>query len=108
MCACPAYAVLAVNYLNQYRLQWGKADTLSALTTALDAAAYKGLESQKGVANVVESRPTVVEGPDRTGNPSNLPASFLADTPSELISVIMNDWPYSGDPFPSSLAPHTN
>ncbi|KAK7469023.1 hypothetical protein VKT23_003517 [Stygiomarasmius scandens] len=69
-----------VNYLLQYRLQWGKPDTLSLLPSALDANTfpYDGSVPLKG-----------------DGNP---PPYFTVSTPIEYLSIIQNDWPYSVPP----------
>lgn len=66
-----------VKYLQEYRLQWGKPDTLSLLHSAL------------------------VEKPGSDGQSEALadaeaPAYFTAETPSNFVSIIQNDWPYSG------------
>jgi hypothetical protein len=39
--------------------------------------------------------------------PENAPPYFTADTPPELISIIMNDWPYSGEHTLLYLLLHT-
>ena len=78
------------NYLIKYRLQWGKADTLSKLPSRL-------------------SIPVVTVEKDDVGHgmipllPSGLPPIppdtkpyFTANIPLQLVSIIMNDWPYSG------------
>lgn len=69
---------LKENYLLKYRLRWGQPDRLSRLKP------YKG--SIDEIATV--------------DNPHLLPVPavdyFRADTPPHLISVIVNDWPYSG------------
>ncbi|KAF8547456.1 hypothetical protein OG21DRAFT_1517363 [Imleria badia] len=67
-----------VNYLLDYRLQWGKPDTLSLLTSVLDDQTIVATENgERGLY------PT--------------PKYFKADIPfnSELICIIQNDWPYS-------------
>ncbi|KAI5991142.1 hypothetical protein EDD15DRAFT_2276950 [Pisolithus albus] len=66
-----------VNYLLDYRLQWGKPDTLSLLPSELE-----------------ESEETATNG----SQPSNVvPPYFTADMPfnSDLICIMQNDWPYS-------------
>jgi hypothetical protein len=83
---------MAVTYLMNYRLQWGKRDNLSLLTSALD---------------VCEDKAEEVSVPDPTIDrrirkilpplPDNAPRYFTVDTPSEFISIIQNDWPYSGE-----------
>ncbi|KAH9948866.1 hypothetical protein B0H21DRAFT_689339 [Amylocystis lapponica] len=79
-----------VNYLLTHRLQWGKPDALSLLRSVLDGPA----------ASVISNIST--DGPRRPGElppiPDNAPSYFTADTPPELISIIMNDWPYSVPP----------
>lgn len=72
-------AINVVNYLLNYRLQWGKPDTLSLLTSVLDDEAVVTTENGER-----ELYPT--------------PEYFKADIPfdSELICIIQNDWPYSG------------
>jgi hypothetical protein len=68
-------APLEVDYLTKYRLQWGRPDTLSKLKSTVD-------DSVKDLT---------------TPPPSNPPKEwFTVDTPPEMISIIQNDWPYSG------------
>ncbi|KAH9936542.1 uncharacterized protein B0H18DRAFT_325908 [Fomitopsis serialis] len=74
-----------VNYLLTYRLQWGKRDARSLLKSTLDVP--DSLVAKDEVANA----PTGELPP----LPSNAPPYFKADTSPELISIIMNDWPYS-------------
>lgn len=77
-----------VNYLVTYRLQWGKQDSLSKLTSRL---------------NKSEPSISVVETTDKMSKPVAalpIPAPgtkgyFTADIPRELVSIIQNDWPYS-------------
>ncbi|KAH0831889.1 hypothetical protein J3R83DRAFT_12763 [Lanmaoa asiatica] len=68
-----------INYLLKYRLQWGKPDTLSLLTSELDDRSAAATENRE-----LEHYPT--------------PEYFKADIPfnSNLICIIRNDWPYSG------------
>ena len=64
-----------------HRLRWGQPDTLSLLKSDL-------------VHNSVAERP---ESPDITSPiPSVIPPYFSWETPSQFISIIENDWPYSG------------
>jgi hypothetical protein len=83
-----------VNYLMKYRLQWGKPDTLSLLQSSLDWSIISGQNSRgllpptSGEAATHEQKPSVTTADD--------PNYFTASTPSELISIILNDWPYSG------------
>lgn len=72
-------AVFTVNYLRDYRLQWGKPDTLSLLHSRLD-----------------DPTKTSTSIPNNTTIPHDTSSYFTVDTPPELISIIMNDWPYSG------------
>ena len=66
------------NYLLKYRLQWGQPDRLSVLKP------YKGS---------VDEIP-VFDDPDSLPIPTV--DYFRTDTPPHLISIIVNDWPYSG------------
>jgi hypothetical protein len=79
---------MIVNYLRNYRLQWGKPDRLSLLPSII-------------LDNVDTS-----EQPARTNSDLDVPTYFKADTPPELISIIMNDWPYSGTTSPSFYYTH--
>lgn len=66
------------NYLLKYRLRWGQPDRLSILKP------YKGSIDEISILD----------------DPDSLPVPtvdyFRADTPPHLISIIVNDWPYSG------------
>lgn len=83
---------MIVTYLMNFRLQWGKRDNHSLLPSAL---------------NTGEPEPEAVPVTDHTVDPrirkilpplpENAPRYFTADTPSEYISIIQNDWPYSGE-----------
>ena len=66
------------NYLLKYRLRWGRPDRLSVLRP------YKGSIDEIPILDDPDSLP--------------IPAAdyFRADTPPHLISIIVNDWPYSG------------
>ncbi|KIJ62564.1 hypothetical protein HYDPIDRAFT_30170 [Hydnomerulius pinastri MD-312] len=70
-----------INYLLNHRLRWGKPDTLSLLTSALD-----GQQPERAFLE---------NGHDI---PSAAPEYFKADISfnSDLICIIQNDWPYSG------------
>jgi len=72
--------VILVNYLINRRLQWGKPDTMSLLTS-----------------EIVESSPVQSSAPSNNGHISTLPSPgyFTADMSPTLISIIQNDWPYS-------------
>lgn len=76
---------MLVNYLRTYRLQWGQPDRLSLLPSMLDVA---------GGSHTVASLTT--NPPKLPPKPVDAPPYFTADTPPEFISIIMNDWPYSG------------
>ena len=86
-----------VNYLLYHRLQGGKPDSLSLLPSRLVNSTSNG--------NVVPRSAALPDGNMKSELPpipENAPTYFTADTPSELISIIMNDWPYSGmSPFSS-------
>ena len=75
-----------VNYLLSYRLQWGKCDTLSKLPSRLDLQA-KSMHSDGGTEPNGTHLPQVPPGAKNY---------FTADISDALISIIMNDWPYSG------------
>lgn len=66
------------NYLLKYRLRWGQPDRLSVLKP------YKGSIDEIPILNDLDSLPIPTVD------------YFRADTPPHLISVIVNDWPYSG------------
>lgn len=85
-----------MKYLLTYRLQWGKRDARSLLKSTLDIP--DTLFSDKDIVNSPSG--------DLPPLPSDVPPYFKADTPPELISIIMNDWPYSGTPPPSHLSSH--
>lgn len=91
-----------MNYLLNYRLQWGKPDKLAVLHSALDEPrdplADKGINKVVIPSNEADSEIVPQELPPI---PDNIAPYFTADTPPELISIIMNDWPYSGMFFPS-------
>ncbi|KAG6376925.1 hypothetical protein JVT61DRAFT_957 [Boletus reticuloceps] len=72
-----------IDYLLSYRLQWGKPDTLSLLTSSMALDDQPVAATEKG---------------GREHNP--IPEYFKADIPfnSELICIIRNDWPYSVPP----------
>lgn len=81
-----------VNYLRDHRLQWGKPDNLSLLHSRL---------ADDTKTTIPATNPDQI--PNNAQIPKEVPAYFTADTPSELISIIMNDWPYSGATSPSVL-----
>jgi hypothetical protein len=80
-----------VDYLLNYRLQWGKPDYLSILTSALDTHRHEPSEIPRQLDTLDPKIPRKL--PDL---PADAPPYFTADTPAEYISIIQNDWPYSG------------
>ncbi|OCH85960.1 hypothetical protein OBBRIDRAFT_890822 [Obba rivulosa] len=92
-----------VNYLLNYRLRWGKPDTLSALHSALDdparrAAAEKSPRPALSAEEKEQHRLPPI--------PEDAPFYFTADTPPEFISICMNNWPYSDAPHLDKTANH--
>ncbi|CAK5266084.1 unnamed protein product, partial [Mycena citricolor] len=73
-----------VDYLMKHRLQWGKPDTLSLLGSAI---------TDEAASTVPASQPIVVG--ELAPLPADAPVYFSESTPSEYISIIQNDWPYS-------------
>ncbi|KAG6813592.1 hypothetical protein H0H92_009637 [Tricholoma furcatifolium] len=77
-----------VDYLVSHRLQWGKRDTLSLLTSALDVG-----ESPNDMSALAdEAKKSVPFLSD------DAPKYFTRNTPPEYLSIIQNDWPYSVPP----------
>lgn len=76
-----------MEYLLKYRLQWGKPDRLSLLPSELKC-------------DDVEVEPLPEDAP--------LPAYFTADIHPSLVSIIQNDWPYSGESFFAFVTSPTN
>jgi hypothetical protein len=68
-----------------HRLQWGRSDRLAVLPSAHDGRVDGGYENGEAHADTKEIEVT-----------ASTPSYFTADMPPELISVIRNDWPYSG------------
>jgi len=66
-----------VKYLLEYRLQWGKPDTLSLLKSAIVDNDANNLNDGASYQKSGDSE------------------YFKSDTPPSLISIIQNDWPYS-------------
>lgn len=88
-----------VNYLLNYRLQWGQPDTLSVLRSSLDER-----PAQKATNGTTPSLDPKTPG-KLPPLPADAPRYFRADIPPELLSITMNDWPYSGThphPHPNS------
>lgn len=84
---CSAFYDCLANYLRSYRLQWGRVDTLSKMPSCLSSP----------VDDVNLGEVTLLE----SGLPPLPPGTkpyFTADIPLQLVSIIMNDWPYSGKP----------
>ena len=87
-----------VNYLKTYRLQWGQPDRRSLLLSSLE-----GLTAPHDDSNATETygvlEPTV---------PLSAPRYFMANISPELISIILNDWPYSGASYKTDrlTSPH--
>ncbi|OCH85959.1 hypothetical protein OBBRIDRAFT_797657 [Obba rivulosa] len=85
-----------VNYLFNHRLRWGEPDTLSKLRSALENPADRAAaESSPRPALSADAKKVQRTLPPI---PADAPPYFTADTPSELISICMNDWPYSVPP----------
>ena len=85
---CLSFSV--ANYLRKYRLQWGKADTLSKLPSRLSPPVItdKDGDIDSGKVALLDSGLPHV--------PPGTKPYFTADIPLQLVSIIMNDWPYSG------------
>ncbi|KAH0586401.1 hypothetical protein H2248_007637 [Termitomyces sp. 'cryptogamus'] len=73
-----------INYLTNYRLQWGKRDTLSLLTSAVDEPVLP--LSNGNIRNVLPSLS------------DDAPKYFTRSAPRKYLSIIQNDWPYSVPP----------
>ena len=72
-----------------HRLQWGRPDRLAILPSARDECRVDG-GYENGEANA-DTKEIEVPTPIISTH-----SYFTANMPSELISVIRNDWPYSG------------
>lgn len=81
-----------MNYLLNHRLQWGKPDALSIIPSRLDPPGLHRSPTSTVSSDSLEKGRT----PNLPPIPADAPVYFTAETPPELISVIMNDWPYSG------------
>lgn len=79
-----------VNYLLNHRLQWGKPDHLSLLTSSLDT-------DKLAIPEVHPPTDSKIAG-GLQDIPADAPSYFTVDTPPEFISIIRNDWPYSIPP----------
>ncbi len=78
------------NYLIRYRLRWGKADTLSKLPSRLSQPVIIAEKDDIGTGNV----PLLASGLPLI--PPDTKPYFTAGIPLQLVSIITNDWPYSG------------
>ncbi|KAJ7160042.1 hypothetical protein C8R46DRAFT_1001192 [Mycena filopes] len=82
-----------VNYLMNFRLQWGKPDTLSLLGSAVQDT---GMSTPPVFETIATADLTVLR--ELPPLPSDAPAYFSESTPPQYISIIQNDWPYSVPP----------
>ncbi|KAJ7078669.1 hypothetical protein C8R44DRAFT_723067 [Mycena epipterygia] len=82
-----------VNYLMNFRLQWGKPDTLSLLGSAIQD---KGMSTPPVMEQLSADDLTVPR--DLPPLPADAPPYFSESTPPQYISIIQNDWPYSVPP----------
>ncbi|KAI0655382.1 hypothetical protein C8Q70DRAFT_923555 [Cubamyces menziesii] len=88
------------NYLLNYRLQWGQHDSISILRSSLDTAPPHIVNGS--------ATPAVTAPPDEPLDPKeakklpplppDAPPYFRSDMSPELLSITMNDWPYSVPP----------
>ncbi|KAF9468636.1 hypothetical protein BDZ94DRAFT_1287112 [Collybia nuda] len=85
-----------INYLMNYRLQWGKRDNLSLLPSTLDI----GETDEPEVISTTDHKINSCHGipRDLPALPDDTPPYFTANTQSKFISIIQNDWPYSVPP----------
>ena len=74
-----------VNYLINHRLRWGQPDTLSLLKSDLQDVHHNNTPEP----HESFSHPIPIS--------SVIPPYFSWETPSQFISIIENDWPYSGN-----------
>ncbi|KAJ7778376.1 hypothetical protein B0H16DRAFT_1503300 [Mycena metata] len=82
-----------VNYLMNFRLQWGRPDTLSLLGSAVQDT---GMSTPPVFESIATEDLTVLR--ELPPLPADAPAYFSASTPRQYISIIQNDWPYSVPP----------
>ncbi|KAG5634462.1 hypothetical protein H0H81_001871 [Sphagnurus paluster] len=74
-----------------YRLQWGKRDNLSLLSSALeDGDEQDSTQSMSSQPCVNHKFPKALPA-----LPTDAPKYFTRFTPREYLSIIQNDWPYS-------------
>lgn len=90
------------NFLLNYRLQWGKEDTITLLRSSLEESV-----DAEGPAEVPEELLDPKVPKKLPPLPPNAPPYFKADMPREMYCITMNDWPYSGTPpfCPRTAAP---
>ncbi|KAJ6611430.1 hypothetical protein B0H10DRAFT_2056636 [Mycena sp. CBHHK59/15] len=82
-----------VNYLMNFRLQWGRPDALSLLGSAVQDGGMSTPPVQEPVR--AEDLAVARELPPL---PADAPPYFSETTPPQFISIIQNDWPYSVPP----------
>ncbi|KAJ7451648.1 hypothetical protein FB451DRAFT_1342713 [Mycena latifolia] len=82
-----------VNYLMNFRLQWGRPDTLSLLGSAIQD---KGMSTPPVLERLSTEELSVPR--ELPPLPADAPAYFSESTPPQYISIIQNDWPYSVPP----------
>ncbi|KAJ7486183.1 hypothetical protein B0H11DRAFT_2017292 [Mycena galericulata] len=82
-----------VNYLMNFRLQWGRPDTLSLLGSAIHD---EGMSTPPVLERLSTEDLTVMR--TLPPLPADAPAYFSESTPPQYISIIQNDWPYSVPP----------
>ncbi|KAJ7913489.1 hypothetical protein B0H13DRAFT_2004514 [Mycena leptocephala] len=82
-----------VNYLMNFRLQWGKPDTLSLLGSAVQDV---GMSTPPVFETIPPEELAVLR--ELPPLPPDAPAYFSESTPPQYISIIQNDWPYSVPP----------
>ncbi|KAJ3009665.1 hypothetical protein NUW54_g2711 [Trametes sanguinea] len=85
--------LLQANFLLNYRLQWGKEDTITLLRSSLEQSA-----DAEGPAEVPEELLDPKVPKKLPPLPPNAPSYFKADMPREMYCITMNDWPYSVPP----------
>ena len=86
----PHFSSSVENYLIRSRLQWGKADTLSKFPSRLSPPVVTAEKDDVGTGKV----PLLASGLPPI--PPDTKPYFTANIPLQLVSIIMNDWPYSG------------
>ncbi|CDO69905.1 hypothetical protein BN946_scf184884.g64 [Trametes cinnabarina] len=86
------------NFLLNYRLQWGKEDTITLLRSSLDDSSEQASADLDGPAEVPEELLDPKVPRKLPPLPPNAPPYFKADMPRELYCITMNDWPYSVPP----------